>query len=185
LTYVILDYVSYVELLILRHLMRGPAHGYELRKHVEANTGVLLHNNALYPALHRFTEAGAVTKTAQSQQGRPPRHVYLITEVGRELLHDMLTELPPGRADDEAEFFARVAQFAMLHPEERLAVLAAREAAVRRRLDQLRSLTERTRHELWGTQVTQRLIDQCGAELAWLATMREVAASAPVVPEGE
>ena len=89
--------MSYVEILILRRLRSGPAHGYELRKRVEQTTGVVLHNNSLYPALKRFEEAGAVTKTAEPQQGRPPRLVYTLTEVGHELLHDMLAELPPSR----------------------------------------------------------------------------------------
>ena len=43
--------MSYVEILILRRLRSGPAHGYELRKRVEQTTGVVLHNNSLYPAL--------------------------------------------------------------------------------------------------------------------------------------
>ena len=52
-----LDYVSYIEILILRRLRGGPAHGYELRKRVEETTGFVLHNNSLYPALRRFEEA--------------------------------------------------------------------------------------------------------------------------------
>ena len=49
--------MSYVEILILRRLRSGPAHGYELRKRLEETTGVVLHNNSLYPALRRFEEA--------------------------------------------------------------------------------------------------------------------------------
>ncbi len=52
--------LSYIEILILRRLRSGPAHGYELRKRVEQTTGFVLHNNSLYPALRRFEEAGAV-----------------------------------------------------------------------------------------------------------------------------
>ena len=89
--------MSYIEILILRRLRSGPAHGYELRKRVEQTTGVVLHNNSLYPALKRFEEAGAVTKTAQPQDGRPPRLVYTLTEVGHELLHDMLADSPRSR----------------------------------------------------------------------------------------
>ena len=46
--------MSYIEILILRRLRSGPAHGYELRKRVEQTTGFVLHNNSLYPALRRF-----------------------------------------------------------------------------------------------------------------------------------
>src|SRR5205807_9709984 len=89
LTYVKLDGMSYVDILILRHLYRRPVHGYELRKQVEATTGFVLHNNSLYPALRRFEEAGAVVKTLRPQEGRPPRHVYELTDVARELLQDL------------------------------------------------------------------------------------------------
>ena len=105
--------MSYIEILILRRLRSGPAHGYELRKRVEQTTGVVLHNNSLYPALRRFEEAGAVTKTAEPQEGRPARLVYTLTEVGQELLHDMLAELPAEQAADPGEFVARLGQFSL------------------------------------------------------------------------
>src|SRR5260370_30724211 len=107
-----------------------PATGYELRKRVEATTGFVLHNNSLYPALRRFEEAGAVVKTAEAQQGRPPKHVYEITDVGRELLHDMLAELPADQAGDEMEFLSRLGQFSLLEAAGRLPAVGAPDAAV-------------------------------------------------------
>ena len=94
----------------------------------------MLHNNSLYPALRRFEEAGAVTKTAEPQQGRPPRLVYTLTEVGQELLHDMLADLPDEQAADPNEFMARLGQFSLINPAERAGVLASRTRAVRRQL---------------------------------------------------
>jgi DNA-binding PadR family transcriptional regulator len=172
--------MSYVDVLILRFLMRAPAHGYELRKHVEANTGFVLHNNSLYPALRRFDEAGAVIKTAEPQEGRPPRHVYQITDTGLELLHDMLAELPADLAGDESEFLCRLSLFALLEPPERIAVLDARDAAVRRRWEHLQKLNERAQAERWGGLVTDELIRRSEAERAWLAELRALAATAPV-----
>lgn len=163
-------------MLILRHLSRTPAHGYELRKRVAATTGVVLHNNTLYPALRRFEEAGAVTKTAEPQQGRPPRHVYQLTGVGRDLLHDMLAELPADQADDDSEFLSRLGQFALLEPAERLAVLDARQTALNERLGRLERLRERSGGEEWGQAVTSELIRRGEAELAWLARLRAAAA---------
>jgi len=117
--------MSYIEILILRRLRGGPAHGYELRKRVEETTGFVLHNNSLYPALRRFEEAGAVTKTAEPQEGRPPRLVYTLTEVGQELLHDMVADLPAEQAGDETEFLARLGQFSEINPAERAGIIAA------------------------------------------------------------
>lgn len=172
--------MSYIDVLILRYLTRGPAHGYQMRKHVEASTGFVLHNNSLYPALRRFEEAGAVTKTAQPQEGRPARHVYRITAVGVELLLEMLADLPADQAGEEAEFLSRLAQFELLTPPERLAVLDARDAALRALLDHLRAMSERAHGDQWASLITGELISRGEAERTWLAGLRALAASAPV-----
>ena len=164
--------MSYVDILILRHLFAGPAHGYELRKRIEMTVGLALNNNTLYPALRRFEEAGAVTKTAEQQQSRPPRHVYALTDLGRELLHDMLAELSADEAGDDTEFLTRMGQFRLLTPAERLAVLTARDEAILAHLDRLRMLRGRAGDERWGQLVTEELIRRNEAERAWLASLR-------------
>jgi len=167
--------MSYIEILILRHLTRRPAHGYELRKRVEHTTGWRLNNNSLYPALRRFEEAGAVTRTEQPQEGRPPRAVYTLTPLGRELLHDMIADLPPDQAVDDTEFMARLGQFGLLEPAERLAVIDARQAALRARLAHFAAM-----HELafdhWAEAVTAELIRRDEAERDWLGQLRVLAA---------
>jgi len=170
--------MSYVEILILRRLRSGPAHGYELRKRVEQTTGFVLHNNSLYPALRRFEDAGAVTKTAEPQQGRPSRLVYTLTEVGHELLHDMLADLPADQAADDSEFLARLGQFSLITPAERGAVLDARTRAVHQMLahtETMRDLAVASR-ERWGALVTTELLARYTRELAWLAELAELAA---------
>jgi DNA-binding PadR family transcriptional regulator len=165
--------MSYVEILILRRLRSGPAHGYELRKRVEQTTGVVLHNNSLYPALKRFEEAGAVTKTAEPQPGRPPRLVYTLTPVGEELLHDMLAELPADQAADETEVMARIGQFSLLNPAERAAVLASRTRAVHELLAHTRVMRDLAEAggEHWGALVTGELMRRYERELAWLGEL--------------
>ena len=138
-----MDHVSYIEIVILRHLRSRPAHGYELRKRVEETTGFVLHNNSLYPALKRFEEAGAVTRTAVPQEGRPPRLVYTITDTGRELLHDMIADFPADQAADDTEFAARLGQFSLISPAERAVVLATRTNALHERLAHLRKMHDR------------------------------------------
>ncbi|NEN06372.1 PadR family transcriptional regulator [Diaminobutyricibacter tongyongensis] len=172
--------MSSIDILILRHLRRQPAHGYELRKRVEETTGVVLHNNSLYPALKRFEEAGAVVKRSEEQEGRPARHVYSITPVGLELLHDMLAELPPESAGDDLEFLTRLGQFSLLEPAERLTILDARDAALETRIHHLTALLDRGRRDLWSRDVTTELIRRCEAERTWLAGLRDAAATAPL-----
>jgi DNA-binding PadR family transcriptional regulator len=178
--------VSYIEILILRRLRAGPAHGYELRKRVEQTTGFVLHNNSLYPALKRFEEAGAVTRAAEPQPGRPPRLVYTLTEVGRELLHDMLADLPPEQAADPAEFLARLGQFSLINSAERSGVLAARTLAVQGQLAHLETMRDLAlaHGERWGALATAEMIRGHQRELVWLAELAELAAQ-PEGPEPE
>ena len=173
--------MSYIEILILRRLRGGPAHGYELRKRVEETTGFVLHNNSLYPALRRFEEAGAVTRTAEPQEGRPPRLVYTLTDVGRDLLQDMLADLPAEQAGQPEEFLARLGQFTLLNPAERAGVLASRARAVRGQLAHYQAMHKlATDHgDPWGARATAELIRRHEQELAWLAELGELAKQEP------
>ena len=173
--------MSYIEILILRRLRSGPAHGYELRKRVEETTGFVLHNNSLYPALRRFEEAGAVTKATEPQEGRPPRLVYTLTDVGRDLLHHMLADLPAEQAGDETEFLARLGQFSEINSAERAGILASRTRAVRDRLAHYRTMHRlATGHGIsWGALVTAELIRRHEQELTWLAELGELAQEEP------
>src|SRR5215831_20457388 len=127
----------YVDILILAHLARQPAHGYEIMKRVAYNTGgsLVLNNNALYPTLRRLEELGAVQREVVRQHGRPDRHTYSLTDRGIELLQHLLREFPAELAMEEAEFMTRVAFFDMLEPEARLEILATREAVLPRLLE--------------------------------------------------
>jgi DNA-binding PadR family transcriptional regulator len=164
--------MSYVDVVILGHLAKETCHGYALRRQVEASTGFGLHNNALYPALHRFEEAGAVTKTAQPQAGgRPPRLVYAITELGREMLHDLLADLPAAQAGDDAEFLARLGQFELLTPAERRTVLDARLTALDARVAHLAGLTDASRGHPWGAVVVAEMGRRTAADHAWVTRL--------------
>ncbi len=170
-TYVRLD-AMYLDILILSHLRTAPVHGYELKRKVAATTAFALHNNTLYPALRRFEDAGAVRKTAVQQEGRPPRHIYELTDVGQELLHDMLAELPGELAGSEEEFLTRVGMFDQLTPAERRGVLATRDEALSARIRHLKDLAARAdaspRNRRWGGLVTAELIGRAQRERAWI-----------------
>ena len=166
----------WVDIVLLANLAKQPAHGYELRQRVEGDLGTTLSNNSLYPALRRFAEAGAVTRTPRPQLGRPDRHVYEITPVGLELLHDMLVDLPPELAGDEAEFLSRLAHFDLLTAAERLAVLAAREAALRQRRTHLERVAGSAPAQSWARVVLDEVLHRSHAEQRWLDTVRARAA---------
>ena len=119
-----------------------------------------------------------MTRTAQPQDGRPPRLVYALTEVGHELLHDMLADFPPEQAAEDGEFLARLGQFSLLNSAERAVVLAARTRAVREQLAHFMVMRDlAVEHgERWGELATAELIRRHEQELAWLAELGELAA---------
>ncbi len=118
----------YVEILILSNLLDRDSYGYEIKKNVERVMGgaFAINNNVLYPALRKYEQMGAVEKEIERQEGKPDRHVYRATALGREIFGEMLREFTPETAKSDAEFLTRVAFLHMLEPEERLRILGTR-----------------------------------------------------------
>jgi DNA-binding PadR family transcriptional regulator len=165
----------YVDILILAHLIKQPAHGYEIKKRVgqTLGSGFALNNNLLYPALRRFEESGAVVREVERHEGRPDRHIYRITDRGEEMLQSLLCDFPPDLARDESEFLVRVAFFDLLDPPARLEILRAREAVLRDHLAHLAGVlpvAERHAHT-GGARVIAFITRQLEQELAWIAEL--------------
>ena len=77
-----------LDLLILKTLSWGPAHGYAIARWLEQLTGAVLKvgEGTLYPALHRLESRGAVESDWQiAESGRRAR-VYSLTRAGRQQL---------------------------------------------------------------------------------------------------
>lgn len=159
---------------MLSVLTREPAHGYEIRRRVErvAAGSVSLNPNVLYPALRRFEEMGALEMTVESQQGRPPRHVYRLTRRGRHALADMLRDFSSTDARNTAEFNVRVAFFEELGVEDRLAILDARQAALEAQRDQLRAFAENSELTEWNALVVAHAADQNKLQRNWVSALR-------------
>ena len=138
------------DIIVLSALRASPAHGYELKRRVQRPSFAALSNNSLYPALHRFEKAGAVTHAVDAQDGRPSRKVYTITELGRGLFHDLISSLPAAVAGNEEEFLIRLGFFDEVSAQDRAAILAARAAALDEKIAQVGALVA-TRPEREGT----------------------------------
>jgi DNA-binding PadR family transcriptional regulator len=178
----------YLDILILFLLADRPAHGYELKKRVEQVMGaaVTFNNNVLYPALHRFEEMGAVERSAVVQQGRPPRHVYRLTDVGREVLGALIRDFPPEDAIVDAEFRTRVACFDLVDDDVRCEIVETRLTALRARLAQLNKLAAEGAASVWSARLIDFLLAHREWELGWTATLlgAEAGAGRGDVPKG-
>jgi transcriptional regulator len=77
-----------LDVLILRTLLRGPAHGHAVAKYIQhTSEGILqIETGSLYPALHRLEAKGWVAATWKlSEKGKRARY-YRLTAAGRKQL---------------------------------------------------------------------------------------------------
>lgn len=79
-----------LDMLILRTLVFGPAHGHQIAKHIQRTTDDLLQieHGSLYPALHRLERKGWLTakwEPASRDQKREYKY-YRLTAAGRKRL---------------------------------------------------------------------------------------------------
>lgn len=168
--------MTYAEIVILAAIMKRSKHGYEIKKTAERIFGdtCTINNNTLYANLHRFQEMGAVNSEIQPVPGKPDRHVYSITEKGREIFRDLVLDFPPGEARSDLDFYARVAFFHLLAPAERREILRTRKSVMEERADRYRQLLEacRSRNLGYEEKVVQFMEEQTKNELGWIASIQ-------------
>ncbi len=77
-----------LDLLILRTLRLGPAHGHAVAKAIERNSEDVLQveQGSLYPALHRLIKRGWITWEDGTSENNRKAKYYRLTEKGRRQL---------------------------------------------------------------------------------------------------
>jgi DNA-binding PadR family transcriptional regulator len=72
--------------------------GYDIKKFYEQNVAGFWSESygQIYPILKRLAEEELATRSVQKQEGKPDRHIYALTDKGREELQRWLVE-PTGR----------------------------------------------------------------------------------------
>ena len=78
-----------LDMLILRTLVLGPAHGHEIARHIQRSTDDVLQveHGSLYPALHRLQRKGLVAaKWETPRSGEREFKYYRLTPAGRKQL---------------------------------------------------------------------------------------------------
>lgn len=77
-----------LDLLILRTLLRGPAHGHAIAKTIEFNSNDVLQveQGSLYPALHRLIKRGWISVEEGTSENNRRAKFYRLTPKGRRQL---------------------------------------------------------------------------------------------------
>jgi len=79
---------------ILGILSTQPMSGYDIKKVFERSVGSFWNESygQIYPLLRALLGEGLVTNSVERQAGKPDRHIYSLTEKGRDELRRWLTE---------------------------------------------------------------------------------------------
>lgn len=78
-----------LDMLILRTLVFGPAHGHQIAKHIQGTSDQVLQveHGSLYPALHRLERKGLIASKWESPPGRNREFKYYrLTAAGKKQL---------------------------------------------------------------------------------------------------
>jgi DNA-binding PadR family transcriptional regulator len=146
--------IHVLDLAILGMLGDGPLHGYEIRRRLRAQLGLIANVSfgSLYPALARLEQAGDVVvvegeelstslpatgslsgeraaqrgKRLVGPRGRRSKKIYQLTEQGRTSFQGLLNQ--PSASDDQRSFGLRWSFARHLAPTARLALLERRRA---------------------------------------------------------
>jgi transcriptional regulator len=94
-----------LDLLILRTLRLGPAHGHAIVKAIERGSDdvLLVEQGSLYPALHRLIQRGLITFDDGTSENNRRAKFYRLTAKGRKQL-----DIETSRWDTLARAIARI-----------------------------------------------------------------------------
>lgn len=163
------------DLIILAMLLDGPKHGYRLKQEARTIFGKgELHNNLVYPLLHRFTSQGWVTKKSAPGERGQVRQQYALTTLGRQVLLEKIRDFTEPDARSAEAFRTRVGFFAMLAEEDRERILGLREEFLRERDERLGRLQKTMSLGAYGAEVVGFTREQLAAERAWIGRLRRV-----------
>jgi DNA-binding PadR family transcriptional regulator len=154
-----------IDLLVLACLLGGPKHGYQIKK----EAGLILgggevHNNRVYPLLHRFLRRKWVTRRKLPGHRGQTRFEYRLTPLGRMEMLRRLERYPESGSTDEA-FYLRAGFFEVLSPEARARILQTREQQLRRQGEHYGRLAEEFSPPGYGGEVLSFLRRRTRLEL--------------------
>ena len=124
---------------ILGMLADCPMSGYDIRKHAAHSVAHFWKEDYghIYPTLKLLVDEGLATKVEEpAAAGKPGRHVYTVTEEGRDALSAWLEEMP-NPPNLRVELLLKVFFGSMAEPERLALMLEAQEKACEASLKQL------------------------------------------------
>lgn len=166
--------MTYTEIVILTVLMNQDRHGYDIKKVAENLFGesMTINNNTLYTCLHKFEKMGAVSSRIEHMEGKPDRHVYRMTDRGKEIFRELIRDYSPEIASSDYEFYARVAFFDMIEPGECLEILKIRKTALTGYIERLSRIYHgQSEDRSYNGKMVRFIEEQANNEITWIRSL--------------
>lgn len=175
-----------IDLFLMANLLPGPKHGYQLKKEARVLLGEReLHNNIVYPLLHRLEKKKWISGRAVLGSRGQIRRQYALTRTGRKELLRRAASPADKEIESSPAFFFRVGLFPTLTPEQRLHILRAREEALQAKAQQVASMRREMDLGAYGGEVVNFFQRRTRLELAWIRHLRRLAHRPIKCVEGE
>jgi len=149
---------------ILGLLHRQPRSGYEIRHAFQTHFSYFFDANfgTIYPTLGKLEKMGCITKETVTQDNRPAKHVYSLTDKGRERFREYLGT-PVENDVTRSDFMVRLYFGEYAEPEATIRMIEEKLEKERKALAEL----ENVKQGIWeGMNPTQRLCLSIGIELS-------------------
>ena len=158
--------------IILATLLRGPTHGYALKKMAGISQGTRdLHPNVVYPALREFVRRGWISQKRVPGERGQDRKQYSLTLAGRDELIRRLEQVDESTAADRGEFLMRASLCELMSPAARSRLLRLRGSHLNERLRQLQAFRADAEPANIPTFVLDFVLSGLNHELRWLALL--------------
>jgi DNA-binding PadR family transcriptional regulator len=133
---------------VLGILSYGPMSGYDIKKFYEQSVSGFWSESygQIYPILKRLAEEELATRSIQKQEGKPDRHIYAITEKGRDELQQWLVE-PTGRHIGRHETLLKLMFGQQISIEDNILQIKRFRERQMNELEEIETLKERFSHE--------------------------------------
>jgi DNA-binding PadR family transcriptional regulator len=155
------------ELLLLGLLRQQEMHGYKLMEFIEGSLAICtdLKKPTAYFLLEKMEQKGWVTRSTAQEGNRPTRNIYSITPVGEQIFQQTLRESLASYSSAKFEDDVALAFMESLPPDECLALLRQKRAALEAELDASRLIPT---HEGAAQYLIEHRQFYLESELRWL-----------------
>ena len=122
---------------IMTALIEDEMSGYDLARAFDNSIGFFWHasHQQIYRELRKLKELGWVSRRSEKQRGKPDRHLYSLTALGRDALDDWVLEADRGRLQESKDdLYIRLYNLSEGNLEHLREMLASRREAMMRRL---------------------------------------------------